>query len=280
VLANPHTWPPFIAFFFMYAAVGNMMLWFIPYLRDVYGMVTTEAALYATASSLALLGAGPLTGWLSDRVLARRKLPYLSLAVASLGTWLVFLATLGSLPPSPLYALLFVMGAVSGGFVLTWPIAREVNPPELAGVAVAVANLGGFLGAAVTQGPLGAVLDARWTGAITQGARAYPVEAYRAAFSICAAFVLLSAVAALFVRETRGRNVYHGGPRHGPPTPPALAGPGVNPDPARASGAAPRHGRPTEVEAPTWPPRPSRSGAPRVPRRASRQPDSFVGTPP
>ncbi|MBI2216209.1 MAG: MFS transporter [Candidatus Rokubacteria bacterium] len=208
VLANPHTWPPFVAFFFMYAAVGNMMLWFIPYLRDVYGMVTTEAALYATATSLALLAAGPLTGWLSDRVLARRKLPYLGLAVAYLGTWLVFLATLGWLPPGPLYALLFVMGAVGGGFVLTWPIAREVNPPELAGVAVAVANLGGFLGAALTQGPLGAVLDARWTGVIAQGARAYPVEAYRAAFTICAAFVLLSAVAALFVRETRGRNVY------------------------------------------------------------------------
>jgi nitrate/nitrite transporter NarK len=208
VMRNVHTWPPFVAFFFTYAAVGNMMLWLIPYLRDVYGMPMTRAALYATATSLALLVAGPLTGWLSDRVVRRRKLPYLALTVLYLATWLVFLGTLGALSPPALYALLFAMGAVGGGFVLTWPIAREVNPPALAGVAVAIANLGGFLGAALTQGPLGAVLDARWAGLVVEGARVYPLDAYRAAFTLCAAFALAAALSTLFVRETRGRNIY------------------------------------------------------------------------
>ena len=56
---------------------------------------------------------------------------------------------------------------VFGAFVLTWPVGREVNPPHLAGVAVAVVNMGGgFLGAALTQGPLGAVLGAGWAGAV------------------------------------------------------------------------------------------------------------------
>lgn len=64
------------------------------------------------------------------------------------------------------------MGVVGGAFVLTWPIGREVNPPHLAGVAVAVVNLGGFVGAALTQGPVGAVLDAGWTGRLVAGARA------------------------------------------------------------------------------------------------------------
>jgi hypothetical protein len=53
--------------------------------------------------------------------------------------------------------------------VLTWPLGREVNPPTLAGIAVAVANLGGFLGAALTQGPVGWVLteagQAQWSRA-------------------------------------------------------------------------------------------------------------------
>lgn len=210
VLRNRHTWPPFVAFFFFYAAIGNMMLWVIPYLRDVYGMATTRAALYATATSLALLVAGPLTGWLSDRVVRRRKLPYLAMTVAHLGTWTLFVLTLGAVPLGWLYALLFAMGAVGGAFVLTWPIAREVNPPDLAGVAVAVANMGGFLGAALTQGPLGAVLDARWAGAMVEGARVYPLEAYRAAFAVCAAFVLAAALAILFVRETGGENIHAG----------------------------------------------------------------------
>ena len=101
------------------------------------------------------------------------------------------------------------MGAVGGAFVLTWPIGREVNPPHLAGVAVAVTNLGGFLGAALSQGPFGAVLDARWAGVIADGARVYPLVAYRLAFGLCALFMLAAAAVALLLRETRGANIYH-----------------------------------------------------------------------
>jgi MFS family permease len=208
VLRNPHTWPPFLAFFFLYAAAGNLMLWAIPFLRDVYGLTTTDAALYAMASSLALLAAGPLTGLLSDHVLRRRKLPYVVLTGIQAVLWGCFAATLGRLPLAGVWALFFVLGVASAAFVLTWPIGREVNPPHLAGVAVAVVNLGGFLGAALTQGPLGAVLDARWAGVAVGGARVYPVEAYRAAFGVCALFVVGAFLLALFVRETRGVNIY------------------------------------------------------------------------
>jgi MFS family permease len=208
VLANRHTWPPFLAFFFLYAAAGNMMLWLIPYLRDVYGLTTSAASLYATATPLPLLVAGPLTGYLSDRVVRRRKLPFVVLTAGQLVGWLVFAATLGTLPLPLVYALLAFFGLVGGAFVLTWPIGREVNPPHLAGVAVAVVNFGGFLGAALTQGPLGAVLDARWTGVMAAGARVYPVEAYRVAFGVCAGFVVAALVATCFVRETRGENIH------------------------------------------------------------------------
>jgi hypothetical protein len=78
----------------------------------------------------------------------------------------------------------------------------------VAGVAVAVVNRGGFLAAAVTQGVVGWVLDARWRGAIEAGARVYPLDAYAAAFALCASFALAATVATLFVRETRGENVY------------------------------------------------------------------------
>src|SRR5207244_3735622 len=49
VLRNPHTWPPFLAFFCLYSAFGNLSLWIVPYLRDVYGLSARDAALYATA---------------------------------------------------------------------------------------------------------------------------------------------------------------------------------------------------------------------------------------
>jgi sugar phosphate permease len=208
VLCNRHTWPPFLAFFCFYAAFANLSLWIVPYLRDVYGLSARDAALYATAPSLALLGAAPLTGFVSDRVLGRRKLPYVVLTSGSCALWLVLIATLGVLPLGGVYALFFALGALGAAFVLTWPLGREVNPPRLAGIAVAVVNLGGFLGAALTQGPLGAILDARWTGAVSGGARVYPLEAYAGAFAACAALMVAAALLSLLLRETRGRNIY------------------------------------------------------------------------
>ena len=208
VIGNRHTWPPFLTFFFLYSALQNMLLWAVPFLRDVYGVSTTTAAYYASATSLALLVAAPLTGWLSDRVVHRRKAPYTMLTTGLVGLWLVLVVTLGALPLWGIFALFFVMGMFSAAFVLTWPIGREVNPPDLAGVAVAVVNLGGFLGAAITQAFLGAVLDARWNGAMVDGARVYPAAAYQAAFTVCAVFVLASALLSLLLRETGGVNVY------------------------------------------------------------------------
>ena len=184
------------------------------------------AALYATATSVALLVAGPLTGFLSDRVLRRRRLPYAVLTAAQFGVWVVFVLTLGRLPLWGLYALFFGMGLVGAAFVLTWPLGREVNPPELAGIAVAVVNLGGFVGAALTQGPLGALLDARWTGEMLGGARTYPVEAYRLSFAVSAILILCASLTSLFFRETHGQNVYASAPppaRRLRPRPLALA---------------------------------------------------------
>jgi MFS family permease len=210
VLRNRHTWPPFLTFFFLYSAFGNLLLWSVPCLRDVYGLSTTMAAGYASAPSLALLGAAPLTGWVSDRIVRRRKAPYTMLTSLLVGLWVVLVLTLGSLPLWGIFALFFAMGVGSAAFVLTWPIGREVNPPNLAGVAVAVVNLGGFLGAALTQAFVGGVLDARWAGLMVGGARAYPVDAYRAAFAVCAAFAAASALLSSLLKETRGVNVWQG----------------------------------------------------------------------
>ena len=209
VLRNPHTWPPFLGFFFLYAAMGNFFLWSVPFLRDVYGLPTTRAALYASLPSLALLVSAPLTGYLSDRVLHRRKLPYIVLVAGQFLVWLAFAAD--ARHPAAARRLRALRAPRGHGRRLRAHLAdgREVNPPDLAGSAVAVTNLGGFVGAALTQGPVGAVLDAGWTGALVEGARVYPVASYRGAFAICALFVLIGAAISLLLKETRGENVHH-----------------------------------------------------------------------
>lgn len=158
---------------------------------------------------MALLASAPVTGYLSDRVLRRRKLPYTVLASGQFLVWLAFLLTLGTLPLPGVCLLFILLGVMGGAFVLTWPLGAEVNPPGLAGIAVAVTNLGGFVGAALTQGPIGAVLDAGWTGAMAEGARVYPVASYRGGFALCALFVLIGAATTCLLHETRGTNVHH-----------------------------------------------------------------------
>ncbi|MBI4610907.1 MAG: MFS transporter [Candidatus Rokubacteria bacterium] len=208
VLKNAHTWPPFLTMFCLYSASANLTLWMVPFLRDVYGLTTPQAAIYATASSLAILVFGPLTGYVSDRVLERRRPLYVGLCWGSLVLWATFLLTLGGLPLWGVYTLYFAMGMMGSAFVLTWPIGREVNPPQFAGLSVAVVNFGGLFGAAATQWPVGTVLDARWAGALAGGARVYPLSAYAAAFGVCGLFILAAALVALLVRETRCQNIY------------------------------------------------------------------------
>jgi len=209
VLSNWHTWPPFLTFFFAYSAISNLMLWAVPFLRDIHGLTNTKAAAYASAVAWALLVSAPLTGYLSDHVLRRRKLPYAALSACSLLLWLVFATTAGTLPLWGLAMMLFGMGVVGGAFVLTWPIGREVNPPHLAGTAVAVTNMAGFVGAALTQKYIGGVLDTGWTGIMADGARVYPAVAYTGAFKVCAIFAVIAAGTSLLLRETRGQNIYH-----------------------------------------------------------------------
>jgi hypothetical protein len=62
------------------------------------------------------------------------------------------------------------------------------------------------------------MLDARWTGALLEGARVYPVASYRGAFAVCTLFVLLGAAISLLLKETRGENVHHQLRPAGPPT--------------------------------------------------------------
>jgi nitrate/nitrite transporter NarK len=96
VLANRDTWPPFVAFFCGYAAMGNLMLWAIPYLQDVYRLSTPTAALYATIPAGVMLVSAPLTGWLSDAVLRQRKLPYVALTLLSAALSTVWASTAGA----------------------------------------------------------------------------------------------------------------------------------------------------------------------------------------
>ena len=201
VLRNRRTWP---GFFMNLGLIGSYLtfngLWAVPYLREVHGMERTMATYHTSVMIIGFAVGAFVVGTLSDRM--GRRLPLMRL----LGTtyalcWIPWLAG-WQMPLVASFALCALMGLSISGATLSWTCAKEVNPPELAGTATSVVNMGGFLGPAIYQPLVGWVLDTSSGGA----ARAF--EDWQRALGVLFAFVLAGLASAFLVRETHARNIY------------------------------------------------------------------------
>ena len=210
VFKNPYTWPPFFGFFSFYSTLMAFSgLWGIPFLTQVYGFSNKEAANYVMIISFGLLVGCPLIGYVSDRVLVRRKAPYVACAFAYAIVWgIICFFSIQKPPITYLYIMSFFMGFFSSGFTLSLVSSKEVNMNFLAGIAMGTVNTGGFLGAAALQIILGKVLDFFWKGVVIDSVRIYPSEAYQVAFLICFLVTLGGLFASLFIKETYCKTVF------------------------------------------------------------------------
>lgn len=207
VIRNRATWPAALVntgmsgSFFTFAG-----LWATPYLMQVHAM---ERAVAASHLSLWFGGfaVGCLfIGSLSDR-LGRRKPVMIAVSHLYVAIWLVLLSCV-TLPLTLSYALFALLGLSTAGFSLTWACAKEVNPPLLSGMSTSVANMGGFLCAAIMQPVVGWIMDLGWQGETLAGARVYDVATWQhgvLAVTLCAA---LGAAASWRIRETGCRNIW------------------------------------------------------------------------
>ncbi|MBI1943194.1 MAG: MFS transporter [Betaproteobacteria bacterium] len=198
VAANPRTWPACVMHF---GLIGSYLtfagLWAVPYLTDGLGLTRTSASLHVTVMIVAFAFACLVVGTASDRM--RRRVPLLrALSLLYLASWLPWV--MGWNLPASLSVLAFVlMGIGIAGASLAWALAKELNPPALAGTATSVVNTGGFLGTALFQPLVGWVLDLGGANALDDYRRAALLLALIAAGGVAAAFL---------VRETHCRNVY------------------------------------------------------------------------
>jgi len=198
VLRNRATWP---GLFINIGLGGSYLafagLWGVPYLREVHGVSQTVAAQHASLLLLGVAFGALIVGLISDRLRNRRGVmrAYACLFALSWLPW-IFHAT----PPLwASYAWFALMGLLIPGFMLTWTIAKEVNRPEYSGMAISVVNVGVFLGAALMQPAVGALLDAgRARGDLAGG--------WDQAILLLAGSAAFGAFCTLFIRETgKGR---------------------------------------------------------------------------
>lgn len=207
VLKNRLSWAPALTNLGMCGSYFTFAgLWAMPYLTQVHGYSRNIAATH-----LSLMYAGFAIGCLalgifSDRVRQRKSILIAS-AAGSCMVWCVWWWG-GSLPTTTTMALCFLMGFCSAGFSLTWACAKEVNPPQLAGMSTSIANVGGFFGAAVMQPLVGWLMDQVWAGTVVNGVRVYSLGDFRFGFSMVIGLAFFGLVAALFIRETRCKNLW------------------------------------------------------------------------
>jgi sugar phosphate permease len=213
VVRNTRTWPPILAAGGVYMGLITFMgLWGVPYLVQVHGLSRVEAANVVALAPAGLCVGSPLVGWLSDRWLARRRLPLAVCTALFAACWAPLLLPPGlGVSVAALAPFVFLMGLAASAVALVWPCVREVNDPAQVGIAVGFVNMPIFLAFALMQWLTGVILDAHWTGLVSAGVRLYPAEGYRAIFLLCFAIAAVATGAAWFVTETRCRNVWRAG---------------------------------------------------------------------
>ncbi len=210
VLGNKYSWPPLLVALGSYTPyLIFVSTWGVPYIMQVYGMSREAAANYALIGTVGHAVGLVLTGYISDKLMVRRKLPIILFASVGLLTWLVIILWNGGQPPQQfLYPICFFMGASASGHLMSYACAKEVNPPTVSGIAMGFANIGGFIGVALVQPLFGYVLDLNWQGVIVAGTRIYPLFAYQSGFMLCLAVTLICLIASLLIKETRCQNIY------------------------------------------------------------------------
>ena len=177
-------------------AIGG--LWGGPYLMQVYGLSKAAAGGVLSTFALALILGGPLLGWCANRFGRKSVLIGCSLILAvvcGLMSWFVNSMTLPIL--YFMFFCLFLTGGPMGGVFAA--ATKELFPIAISGTSVGLVNLFPFIGAAVFQVLIGAVLTAE---SHAQGQ--YALVGFRYMFLICLAGALLSLVASFLMKETLG----------------------------------------------------------------------------
>jgi MFS family permease len=175
-------------------------LWGVPYLAARYNLTQRASAAVTSTILLAWALGGPVLGLLSDRI-GRRKTPCLSAAVMALVGW-VFALYIPEIPLDIFVVLMVLNGFACGAIIIGFAFVKESVPPELAGTASGICNMGVMSGPMILQPAIGWVLDLQWKGTLENGVRIYDPAAYRSGFLLIIAWLLLAVVLLSITHET------------------------------------------------------------------------------
>ena len=180
-------------------------LWGVPWLNNVHGYTTTEAAAVTSMLFVGWAIFSPLCGWASDRM-GRRNIILLAGSITALAalTSLIFYTPVNT---ALLMMLIFIIGASGSAMTVCFGSVKELNDANYSSTSLGLMNMCIVGSGAVMQPLIGWLLDLNWSGEMLAGARVYSAGNYTVALSSLLVTNLMALIAALFLRETHCRQV-------------------------------------------------------------------------
>ena len=195
------SWSAFIRYGILAAVQG---LWAGPYLVDVMGYSPVTAGNLLFLLTLGVVIGNPVSGFLSDRILRKRK-GIMVFALAGLSLTLAGLAFVPVGAPLWLVAALFsAFGIFAGTGSIPYAHLKELTPPDRSATALTVLNFFAIVGAGVFMQGLGHLMKVCYPASMLSH------EAFVTMFIVCAAVMAVGGVLYALTRES-GRGIGAGG---------------------------------------------------------------------
>ncbi len=207
LLRNRHSWYLSLYSGFAFAPVSAFGgLWGVPYLTQAFGVSSDMAAHGSSLIFLGFAAGSPLFGWFSDHIGKRKPVMYWGTLIAVLCLAAVIYLT--ALPFFVIAVLLFLFGFSISSFLLCFTMIKEMHFASLAATSIGFMNAFDALFGAFSDPLTGKLLDMGWAGAISDGARIFPVSAYHTAFTLLVAYLILSFFLIKPIKETHCKQTY------------------------------------------------------------------------
>ncbi len=202
VMRNPQSWVNALYAGLIYAPTAAFAeLWGPSYLQRTYGFSTDHAAFLIGLIFIGLGIGAPVVGWISDQFKSRTGFMFFSAFFSLL--FLSIVLYVPTLSLTVLALLLLAYGFCNAGVALAYAVAGEINPPETAGISIALTNMASILIGSMLQPVLGWLLDLRWTGQWVHGVHFYSAADFRQAMAILPGCLALACVVVFFIRRVK-----------------------------------------------------------------------------
>lgn len=194
----------FAVYFLFQATIGKKIL------TDCCGLTSAGAASVTFLMMLIVMGVTSVSG-IASRFIGNRRKPILigATTLTLIATGLMSVNLLAAPDAHWLSAGMVLLSISVGSCILFISSMKELNPADAAGTSVGVLNGSAYLVVAVTTHLAGFTMDLFKDQVVhTASAVIYPSRSYACILLGCLAMAVVSFIASLFIRESRGVCVY------------------------------------------------------------------------